>query len=107
MAEMLVDIFSMARPKLSVMDGIVGMEENGPLDGRVKKISVIMASVDSVALDAVASAVVNFDPLEVPTTRIAANRDLGVADLKKIEIVGESIEKVRVKDFKRPTRLGS
>jgi uncharacterized protein (DUF362 family) len=106
MGEMLVDIFSLVNPQLSIMDGIVGMEENGPTRGLPRKIGIIAASRDSVALDAVSSAVINYDPLEIHTTRIAANRNLGIGDLGKINVLGEPIKKVKIKDFKRPTWEG-
>ena len=106
MGDMLVDLFGYVKPKLAVMDGIVGMEENGPIDGPLRNIGIIAASTDSVALDAVCSSVVNYDPMEIPTTRIAAGRKLGVADMDKIEVLGEKIDDVKIRDFKRPTRGG-
>ncbi|MBN1798785.1 MAG: DUF362 domain-containing protein [Spirochaetales bacterium] len=99
MGEMLVDIFQFVKPKLVINDGIVGMEGEGPLEGKPRKIGVVLAGKDLVAADAVACAIINMDPLDVATTRIAAQRGLGVGDIKKIKIAGESIENVKVADF--------
>jgi uncharacterized protein (DUF362 family) len=99
MGEMLVDIFEFVKPKLAVTDGIFGMEGDGPLEGKPRKIGVILASKDLVAIDAVACAIINMDPMDVDTTRIAAQRGLGIGNIKKIKVVGEAIKNVKVADF--------
>ncbi|MFZ1946987.1 MAG: 4Fe-4S dicluster domain-containing protein, partial [bacterium] len=51
----------------------------------------------------VMSSVVGVEPLRVPTTREAARRGLGEADLRKIAVAGESLEAFRVGDFEVPS----
>lgn len=104
MDEMLVDIYGLAKPKLTIMDGIVGMEGEGPLEGTARNIGVVAASTDSIALDAVCSSIINIDPAEVPTTRIAAERGFGTGSLKDIEVLGTQIDEVKIPDFKRPAK---
>jgi uncharacterized protein (DUF362 family) len=99
MGEMLVDIFQFVKSALAVMDGIVGMEGDGPLEGKPRKIGVVLAGKDLVAVDAVAYSIINMDPLDVDTTKVAAMRGLGVGDLEKIKVVGEEIQNVKVADF--------
>ena len=106
MADMLVDIFGYVKPQLAIMDAIVGMEGNGPLHGHPRKIGAIIASIDSVAVDAVGSAVINYSPLEISTTKIAAERGLGEGNIHKIDVVGVEINKVKVRGFKKPDRKG-
>ncbi|MDI6734989.1 MAG: DUF362 domain-containing protein [bacterium] len=96
----LVDIFTIRKPDLAIMDGIVGMEGVGPTHGPVKKIGVIISSTDSVAIDAVSSSVIGYDPMDIPTIRNAYMRKLGAGRLEQIEILGEQIKEVRI-DFKR------
>jgi uncharacterized protein (DUF362 family) len=43
-AEVLVDIFTVVKPSLAIMDGIVGMEGNGPSAGKPRKIGLVLAS---------------------------------------------------------------
>ena len=62
-AEMLLDLLTLVRPRLAVMDAVVGMEGKGPAGGRPRQIGAIMASADSVALDAAAVSLVGMDPL--------------------------------------------
>ncbi|MEW6606868.1 MAG: DUF362 domain-containing protein [bacterium] len=96
----LVDIFTIRKPDLAVMDGIVGMEGVGPTHGQVKEGGIIISSTDSVALDAVSSAIIGYDPMDIPTTKDAYMRGLGNGRLEEIEILGSQINEVKV-DFKR------
>lgn len=102
-SELLVDILSVSQPSLAIMDGIVGMEGNGPSAGNPRQIGVVIASADSVAVDAVASSIIGLDPYDVYSTRIAHSRGLGKGELKDIEIVGLSIAEARVRDFVLPS----
>ncbi len=100
--EALVDIYSVARPRLALMDGVVAMEGNGPAHGDLRPVGVILASGDGVALDAVASRIAGFEPMEIHSTRAAMNRGLGNGDMSRIEIRGEKVEDVEM-TFKRPS----
>jgi uncharacterized protein (DUF362 family)/Pyruvate/2-oxoacid:ferredoxin oxidoreductase delta subunit len=103
-AEIVVDVFSLVSPVLHVMDGILALEGNGPsTSGSPRKVGLLLASPDAVALDAVAASVIGFDPLEIPTTRVAASRGLGVADLSAIELDGPPLERIRIPDYRLPS----
>lgn len=105
-SQVLVDIFSLVRPALTVMDGIVAMEGPGPANGTPRPLGLILASADAVAVDAVAQAIIGLEPLRVWTTYHAHARGLGVGDLGEIEIVGESLEAIKAKDFRLPPAAG-
>lgn len=96
--EAVVDIYSIIKPQLAVMDGVVGMEGNGPANGKPVFAGVIMASYDCVALDIVASEFIGIDPLKVPTNKAALSRGFGA---EHPEIVGTPLKEVKVR-FKRP-----
>ncbi len=100
-SEALVDIYSVVKPRLTIMDGVIGMEGEGPAHGDLKPVGVILASADGVALDAVASRMVGFEPMEIQTTRVATDRGLGNGDMGGIKVLGERVEDVTV-TFKRP-----
>jgi ferredoxin len=80
------------------MDGVVGMEGNGPANGTPVFAGVILASYDCAALDIVASELIGIDPLKVPTNKAALARGFGT---EHPEIAGAPLEKVKV-GFKRP-----
>ena len=99
---MLTDVYAAARPQLTIMDGIVSMEGEGPANGNLRQTNVILTSRDAVALDAVATSIIGLNPENIDTIRYCNERGLGVGHLKDIEILGESIHSVVVPDFQPP-----
>ena len=91
----LVDVFTAVRPGLAVMDAVIGMEGAGPAAGMPRHRGLILASRDSVALDAQACALIGCPPDRVLTTVIAAQRGLG--DFTDMDIVGDPVETVQFK----------
>lgn len=100
--QVLTDIFSAVRPQLTIMDGIVAMEGEGPAAGKLRRLGLVLASRDAVALDAVATRIIGLDPMDILTTRYCDERGLGVGQLQNIEVVGERMEDVAVPDFRLP-----
>lgn len=99
-SQLLVDIYSIVKPKLSIVDGIYGMDGNGPSAGRVKKFGVLIAGGDAVAVDTVASKIVGFKkPTEIPFIEIAGKEKLGENSLEKIKIIGDKIDNFIQKRF--------
>jgi uncharacterized protein (DUF362 family)/Pyruvate/2-oxoacid:ferredoxin oxidoreductase delta subunit len=101
-SQMLVDLMLAVSPALTIMDAVVGMDGNGPRSGDPKEIGAILASSDPVALDAVACEMVGIKPFLVATTRLAHERGVGIGDLERIEVRGESLEAMAVADFRLP-----
>jgi len=99
-SQMLVDIFSCAPPHLNIMDAVIAMDGEGPSGGNPRKAGIILASKDAVALDAVASKIAGFKPWDLVAIQNAHERGLGTGRLDEIEVVGEKIQDVEVKDFK-------
>lgn len=98
----LVDIFSASRPQLTIMDGIVGLEGNGPgAAGTPVSLGLVLAGTDPVALDATCSRIMDIEPDLVYTTVHAARRGLGTMDLDKIEVDGPPLGEL-VRPFKIP-----
>ena len=101
-SQMLTDIFSAIRPQLTIMNGIIAMEGEGPAAGSLRRLGVILTSQDTVAVDAVATKIIGMNPMDIHTTRYSDERGLGVGNLENIEVVGEGIDGVTVPDFKPP-----
>jgi len=76
------------------MDGTVCGDGAGPRTMRPVVKDYILASFDSVAIDAIAAQMMGFDPLSIPYLAMCHERGLGVADPRQIEIVGEDISQV-------------
>jgi uncharacterized protein (DUF362 family)/Pyruvate/2-oxoacid:ferredoxin oxidoreductase delta subunit len=105
-SRMLVDVFSAIPRQFTIMDAVIGMGGEGPSSGVPKEIGLIIAGEDGVAVDAVASSIIGHDPLQVVTTSEAHKRNLGLGDLERIQVIGESLARVRVRDF-RPSLAAS
>jgi uncharacterized protein (DUF362 family)/Pyruvate/2-oxoacid:ferredoxin oxidoreductase delta subunit len=99
-SRMLVDIFSSIPRQFTIMDAVVGMEREGPSSGVPREIGLIIAGWDGVAVDAVASAIAGYFPLDIFTTADAHARGLGVGDLRQIEVLGEKVADVRLRHFR-------
>lgn len=95
-AAAVVDVFAARPPELTIVDAVVAMEGNGPgSGGRPKRLGLVLAGRNAVAVDTVASALMGLEPADVATTRHAGRRGLGEADLARIEIAGTSVAEAR------------
>lgn len=104
-AQMLVDLYGIVRPRLNVVDAVVGMEGDGPNGGDPREIGLIFAGTDGIAVDSTICDVVGLPPRDLLTNRIGSDLGLGVGQLKDIEVVGEAIEEVKVKGFRLPKSM--
>lgn len=95
-------VYGLVRPQLNIIDAVWAMEGDGPSDGKPRKIGLILASSDGVALDSVLAKIIGLKPLAIASTREAFRLKLGEADLNKINVAGESLDKTEVKNFKLP-----
>ena len=91
-SKIIVDIFSIARSRLNIMDAVEIMEGNGPSAGNVKHLGLILASKDAVALDTLASKIMGFEDGEILTTEYAYEQGLGEKNIENIKILGSSLE---------------
>lgn len=90
-ATMLVDLATIVKPRLHVMDGIVAMEGNGPRGGKPRRLNLLLFSTDPVALDAVACKIIELDPEIVPTSKPGEKAGLGTYHYENIEMVGDGV----------------
>lgn len=102
-SRVLVDLYSCVRSPLHLMDGVLGMEGNGPATGDLRNTGLILASEDGVALDAVASRLMGFKKDAIDAIRIAGERGLGEDHLENIEILGETLDAAGFQDFSLPS----
>jgi len=102
--KILVDIFEEAKPALTIVDGIVALEGDGPAtSGKPRQTGLVLASSDCVALDSIMAAIMGLKPLDITTTKEAAKRGLGVSDLSAIAILGEKLENIKGRPFILPS----
>ncbi|MGQ9640219.1 MAG: DUF362 domain-containing protein [Candidatus Bathyarchaeia archaeon] len=98
-SKVIVDINSVLKPALTVIDGFVAMEGPGPVSGYPVKMDLVLAGRDPVATDATAARVMGFDPHKIQHIRRCFEKGLGEMD--RIQILGDRIEEVK-RNFKPP-----
>jgi uncharacterized protein (DUF362 family)/NAD-dependent dihydropyrimidine dehydrogenase PreA subunit len=99
-AQILVDLYQVIQPSLTLLDGIVGMEGNGPNSGRPIPLGLILASGDSLSLDQIVCDLLGILRKSLLTNRVAFEQGMGE---DKIDVVGERVEDVKISNFQFPT----
>lgn len=91
-SRMIVELNKVIKPKLHIMDAVVGMEGAGPSAGSPKKTGLMLSSENAAALDYIASGIMGFKPMEVPMVRIAK---------EEIPFEAELVGKEAIVDYKK------
>jgi uncharacterized protein (DUF362 family) len=107
-SQSIVELNRIFRRSFAIVDGIVGMEGNGPIQGTPKQAGVLVMGSDLVAVDSTCCRVMGIDPEKVSYLRMAA--DLGHVRPERIQQRGETIASVRTNfalmDEYKDLRLG-
>jgi uncharacterized protein (DUF362 family)/NAD-dependent dihydropyrimidine dehydrogenase PreA subunit len=101
-AQMLVDLYHAKPPVLNIMDGIIGMEGNGPGGGDPVNTGVIILAQNGFALDYVAPQIVGLNPDRVYTNAVYRKDFLG-GKAMEVEIKGDSLESAKYRGSFKPT----
>lgn len=101
-ATMLNELCALLKPRLTIMDAIIGMEGNGPGSGEPRPIGVVIAGQDPVAVDVVSSLVLGISLERLPLIRAAAAAGYGETQPDRIRVFGESIVSVAIRHFRLP-----
>ncbi len=90
----IVELNRIFRRSFAIVDGIVGMEGNGPIQGTPKPAGVLVMGSDFPAVDATCCRIMGIDPARVEYLKMASEK-LGITDESRIEQRGEPIREVR------------
>ena len=96
----ILDIAATLRPGIAIIDGIVGMEGDGPIMGTPRQAGVLVLGRNLPAVDATGARLMGFDPLRIPYLS-AASGFLGPVKARHIEQRGEPLRDL-VQDFGLP-----
>lgn len=101
----LVDLNTIIKPHLAIVDGIVGLMGYGPgRPGIPMNLGLLLGGTGALAVDATCARICGYEPHEIEYLRLAEERGLGSSRMEDIEIVGEKLEGLIYKDFVRPPR---
>lgn len=87
-AQILLDIYQTVKPDLHVLDGIVGMQGEGPTHGQPVSLGILGVSTDGIGLDYAAARLVHY-PDPTPVSREAINE--GLLDPGKLKVTGDGV----------------
>ncbi len=90
----ILDINAAVRPDFAIVDGIIGMEGNGPIQGQSKPCGVLVLGDDPVAVDSTCARIMALNPEKIAYLASAATL-LGHIQPEKISQLGETIESTR------------
>ncbi len=99
-AQILFELYQVIQPSLTILDGVVGMEGNGPNSGRPIPIGLMLASGDALSLDQVVCDLLGISRKSLLTNQVAFEQGMG---RDEIEIVGERVQNVKIPNFRFPT----
>jgi uncharacterized protein (DUF362 family) len=89
----IVDLNSVVRPTLHIVDAVLCMERMGPRGGDMVDLGLVFAGANPAEVDAVCCGVTGFDIDEVRHLRYYV--EANAIDLGRIEVIGESVQSVR------------
>jgi uncharacterized protein (DUF362 family) len=93
--ECIADLHALFPRQFALVDGIVGMEGNGPIQGTPKYAGVLVAGSDPVAVDATCCRIMRIDPLQIAYLRLAGSSRPDAQILERnIRQLGESVAAV-------------
>ena len=103
LAEVLVFLNRNIRQDLIIVDGIVGMEGLGPIQGSPVDLGLIVSGLNPVTVDAVCCHIMGFNPYAIEALWRAYKAGVGEIDIGRIQVLGEKINDVK-KRFSHPIR---
>ncbi|MBM3254598.1 MAG: 4Fe-4S dicluster domain-containing protein, partial [Candidatus Omnitrophica bacterium] len=82
---------------------ILAMDGEGPSGGRIRNLGLIVIGQDAVSVDTILARIANIDVNEISTITEVNKLGIGESNLEAIEIRGENLKAITVKDFKLPS----
>jgi uncharacterized protein (DUF362 family) len=92
--ECIADLHAVFPRQFAIVDGVVGMEGNGPIQGTPKRVGVLVAGSDPVSVDATCCRIMQIDPYKIGYLRLASGEVQSHLTEENIRQIGESIASV-------------
>jgi len=94
-----LDVYTIKKPDLVINDIFYILEGAGPYiykDSNLKKTGLILMGNDAVAVDMITSSLLNYEISQNILLKEALNRNLGISDISKINIIGENLDTIKI-----------
>jgi uncharacterized protein (DUF362 family) len=99
---LLLGVYAYLKPALTIIDGIVAMEGQGPIRGPSKPLGWLIGGTDPIACETTCCRLIGIDPEQVPMIRTARQLAFGCSDPDGIEVVGDALPATPCRDFRMP-----
>lgn len=104
LARVLVGIFERCTPDLNILDGVIGMEGEGPgSSGTPRETGLMLASVNALALDMVVEYLMGFPEGKTPVVKAAIEAKLGPVSLSEVTVQGVTLAEIKPASFALPS----
>lgn len=103
-ANAIIDISNYIKKQVTIVDSIYSMEGNGPNSGTPRNTGLIIASSNQFEIDYVVSKLIKLKLEDAYTVKNSIERGI-LSNPKSIEIIGEKLEDIIIKDFKLPDTI--
>ena len=97
--KMLIEIYELLAPAITIIDAVVAMEGPGPIRGTARDVGCIVASTDPLAAERLCCQLIGFNPHQLPILQTAAHLGLGPGDMEKVEVLGDDYHDCILSDF--------
>jgi uncharacterized protein (DUF362 family) len=96
----ILDLQDLIKPRFALVDAVIAMEGDGPINGTAKEMGFFVLGDDLAAVDATCARTMGFDPNELEYLKIAG-QVVGNVNSDAITVIGLQVDKVK-KKFDRP-----
>lgn len=96
----ILDLQDLIKPRFALVDAVVAMEGDGPINGKAKEMGFFVLGDDLAAIDATCARTMGFDPVELDYIKIAGEV-VGNISPETVSVIGLELDKVK-KTFERP-----
>jgi uncharacterized protein (DUF362 family) len=98
-ASMLLGVFLRVKPAINIVDAVIAMDGQGPINGNPRPVAMLLGSEDAIACEMVCCRIIAMDEAALPIIRAGRIHSVGCGNFKDIEIMGEDIEDCICREF--------
>jgi uncharacterized protein (DUF362 family) len=96
---LLIEIYKLLNPTLTIIDGVIAMDGPGPISGRARPLGWLIGGTEPIAAEIVCSKLINLDCDRLPIVRTAKQIGFGCNNFDDIEITGDQFPENVCTDF--------
>jgi uncharacterized protein (DUF362 family) len=97
--KLLIEIYKLLNPTLTIIDGVIVMDGPGPISGRARPLGWLIGGTEPIACEIVCSKLINLSPESLPIVKTAKQISFGCVNFDDIEIAGDPFPKTACTDF--------